>query len=127
MSSKNEHFIRKVASDVRKELVEKYEDEFLAGKCIEACRIIMDRFGKMGIEAKEIDAWCLYDMAEGIAGEPCAPHVYVLAEGLYVDVTATQFAPWLNTNIKSVIVESEIPYWIRSSKPSLEEMEERGY
>ena len=106
---------------------ERYTHIGLAGMCEPACDLLIRELNKNSIKASKHHGWCLYDSCDGVSGEPCAPHFYVLVhkgrERWYLDITATQFQIFLERAVTPIIYQKEKPYWFRPQKPSLREME----
>ena len=78
-----------MALSIRDEMVSVYGED-LAGYCIEASEIIVDRLqNELGIEAKAVEGWCRFDDESYGSDHPWDPHTWVEIPslGLYVDLT----------------------------------------
>ena len=57
----NQQLYKEIASQVRKEIVDKYGEDFLYGKCIEASDRIVELLSEQGIKSKAVEGWVHYD------------------------------------------------------------------
>ena len=81
--------LKSMALSIRDEMVSVYGED-LAGYCIEASEIIVDRLqNELGIEAKAVEGWCRFDDESYGSDHPWDPHTWVEIPslGLYVDLT----------------------------------------
>jgi hypothetical protein len=127
MTSQNvDSAVLKVGRRVRDEITSANLPNGTLGLCDKACDRLVILLKKEGVTASKHRGWCLYDHCEGLAGEPCAPHFYLLVhkgkQRVYLDVTADQFNYYLEKPNKEIMY-GEKPYWLRPRKPSLREME----
>ena len=106
-----------ICKQVRDELVNKYGEDFLYGKCIEASDKIVELLNKEGIDAKTVEGWCVYDDDSGCSDRPYDEHTWVeLEDGTYIDVTATQFQSFIEDDIPDIII-GNIPYYMSYNEP----------
>lgn len=114
----NEQLYREIASQVRKEIIDKYGEDFLYGKCIEASDRIVDLLSKEGINSKTIEGWVHYDCDEGCTDRDYDEHTWVETEdGYVIDVTATQFNAFMEEDYPDVIISKELPYRYSYDEP----------
>ena len=86
----NKQLYREIASQVRKEIIDKYSEDFLYGKCIEASDRIVDLLAKKGIKSIAVVGWDHYDSDDGSTDRDYDEHTWVETEdGYIIDVTAT--------------------------------------
>ena len=86
----NKQLYREIASQVRKEIIDKYSEDFLYGKCIEASDRIVDLLAKKGIKSIAVEGWVHYDCDDGCTDRDYDEHTWVETEdGYIIDVTAT--------------------------------------
>lgn len=112
--------IYNICKQVRNELVNKYGKDYLYGKCIEASDKIVELLDKQGIKAKVVEGWCNYDDPTCCSDRPYDEHTWVeLADGTYVDVTATQFQCFMDEEIPEIIIGAK-PYYMSYEEPEIE-------
>lgn len=115
----NEKLYYNIASQVRKELIDKYSEDFLYGKCIEASDKIVDLLSKEGINATAVEGWVHYDCDEGCTDRDYDEHTWVETEdGYVIDVTATQFNHFMDEDYPTIIVQNELPYGYSYDEPN---------
>lgn len=111
--------INDIANQVRNDMVTKYQGN-LVGKCIEASERIQQMLSERGIEALIVPGWCMYDNASNCSDRPYDEHTWCEAkvgdETIYIDVTATQFQPFMDENIPEVII-GEMPGYMCYDEP----------
>jgi len=126
--SKEMELVIKIAHEVRTALEEKYE--WLGGRCIEASDTIVDRLTVHGIKGKAVEGWCVYDFFETCTNRPYDEHTWVEAtiEGkiVCIDITATQFEPYIDAFIPKVII-GEKPYFLQHTEPDEAQLDEMGW
>ena len=81
---------------LRNNLVSKYGEDNLYGKCIEASDEVLLILKNFNIKAKSVEGWCVYDDASSCSNDPYDAHTWVEAiinDKTYMfDVTLTQFS-----------------------------------
>ena len=103
--------IYNICKQVRKEVVDKYGDDFLQGKCIEASERLVELLKQHGISAKTVEGWVNYDYCDGCSDRPYDEHTWVeTSDGLILDVTATQFNSFMKEDYPEIIMQTELPY-----------------
>lgn len=119
--------IYEIASQTRKELEVKYGNH-LAGRCIEASETICHKLEQYGISCHIVEGWCLYDNFTGCTNYPYDAHTWLELDetGIYVDVTATQFIPFIEDEIPSIIIGKK-PAYMLYNMPDEELLEEIGW
>lgn len=114
----NEQSYKEIASQVRKEIVDKYGEDFLYGKCIEASEKIVELLSKEGINSKTIEGWVHYDCDEGCTDRDYDEHTWVETEdGYIIDVTATQFNSFMEEDYPDIIISKELPHGYSYDEP----------
>ena len=114
----NEQLYREIASQVRKEIVDKYSEDFLYGKCIEASEKIVELLAKEGVKSTTVEGWVHYDCDEGCTDRDYDEHTWVETEdGYIIDVTATQFNHFMDEDYPAVIVQNELPWGYSYDEP----------
>jgi hypothetical protein len=98
--------IHAVSEEVRTLLEAKYgsENNDLQGKCIEAAELISEKLLKKGIGHRIVEGWIIYDDASGCSDRDYDEHTWVEVDDLYVDVTLTQFEPFMEGPLQRIIV-----------------------
>ena len=117
-----EQLYKEIASQVRKEIVNKYGEDFLYGKCIEASEKIVALLSKEGINSKTVEGWVHYDCDEGCTDRDYDEHTWVeTGDGYVIDVTATQFNSFMEEDYPAIIVSKELPYGYSYDEPDVYE------
>ena len=94
-SNNNEQLYREIASQVRKEMVDRCGPD-LTSQCIDASDRIVQLLKEEGISARTVDKYIFYDFDHDFI-EPYDYHSWVeTADGYYIDVTADQFNHIMN-------------------------------
>ena len=107
-TNSNEKLYYDIASQVRKELTDKYGHN-LTSLCIDASDRIVELLKEEGISAKTIDKYVFYDFDHDFI-QPYEYHSWVeTADGYYIDVTADQFNHIMNYQYPEIIVSTELP------------------
>lgn len=104
--------ILEIAWVVRDEVVSKYGEDFLYGKCIEASERIVGLLKEKGIDAQTVEGWCVYDDSTTVSDRPYDEHTWVESNCIYIDVTATQFGAFVGEEIPEIIVGSKPDYMV---------------
>ena len=104
----NEKLYYDIASQVRKEFVDKYGNN-LTSQCIDASDRIVELLKEEGISAKTVDKYIFYDFDHDFI-QPYEYHSWVeTADGYYIDVTADQFNHIMDYQYPEIIVSTELP------------------
>lgn len=112
--------VEPILTRVRKEMIDKYGEDFLYGKCIEASDRIVELLKLKGIEASTIEGWVHYDFDEGCSDRPYDEHTWVeTSSHLICDVTATQFNAFMEEDYPEIICQYKLPYGFQYSEPTL--------
>lgn len=107
-----------IAIQVRKEIVNKYDEDFLNGKCIEASERIVQILSENNIKASTVEGWVQYDDATGCSDRDYDEHTWVETEdGYIIDVTATQFNYYMDEDYPEVIVTKSLPHGYSYDEP----------
>ncbi|WDH82441.1 hypothetical protein PUW24_06115 [Paenibacillus urinalis] len=111
--------LRAIAEEVRTLLEAKYGSEYsdLQGKCVEASELISKKLTKQGIGHRIVEGWIIYDDASSCSNRDYDEHTWVEVGGLYIDVTLTQFEPFLEGPLQRVIV-GEKPSFLVYEEPA---------
>ena len=119
--------VYEIAEKVRKEVEGNYGD-FLNGKCIEASDRISLLLKEKNIPHKIVEGWCVYDDFISCTDRPYDEHTWIELideDKTYIDVTATQFASFIDEEIPEIIVGKR-PYYMQHNEPDEEQLEEIG-
>lgn len=104
----NEQLYREIASQVRKEFIDRCGPD-LTSQCIDASDRIVELLKEEGISARTVDKYIFYDFDHDFI-EPYDYHSWVeTADGYYIDVTADQFNHIMNYQYPEIIVSTELP------------------
>ena len=107
----NQDIIYSVLFRVRKEVVNKYGEDNLYGKCIESSDRIVELLSELHIQAHTVEGWVLYDYDEGCSDRPYDEHTWVeTPDGRVLDVTATQFNSFMEEPFDDIIYGYGLPY-----------------
>lgn len=113
MKESNNSVIYNICKQVRDELVNKYGEDDLQGKCIEASEKIKELLEQQGIHSKIIEGWCLYDDDSSCSDRCYDEHTWLeLDDGTYIDVTADQFQYYIDEDIPEIIIGEKPRYMI---------------
>lgn len=105
--------IYNICKEIRNEIVSKYGEDNLYGKCIEASDKIVEKLKDIGIKASTIEGWCIYDDDSSCSDRGYDEHTWVeLTDGTYIDVTATQFEYFMYDDIPEIIIGEKPEYMI---------------
>lgn len=102
ISSKHTNYdiIKKIAENVRNKIVNKYgTGDKLRGHCVEASDLIVEELNKHNIASKSPEGYILLDDTLDLQF-PYDSHVWVEAEGYFIDVTIEQFNDYLKATDK---------------------------
>lgn len=122
IENKNINIINKICKQVRDEIVSKYGEDNLYGKCIEASERIVELLKQNNIYATTIEGWCIYDDDSGCSDRPYDEHTWVeLADSTYIDVTATQFQSFIYEDIPDIIIGSKPNYMVYEEPDIIDE------
>lgn len=112
--------VEPILTEVRKEMIDKYGEDFLYGKCIEASDRIVELLSQKGIEASTIEGWVHYDFDEGCSDRPYDEHTWVeTSSHLICDVTATQFNAFMEEDYPEIICQYKLPHGFQYSETIL--------
>jgi len=114
--------LRNILLMVRAHLEKKYGAENLAGKCIEASEIIVAILKAFGYEnAHTVEGWCHYDDPAGCSNRDYDEHTWVELDGLYIDVTADQFNPYMDKPFDKIIINTGLSHGMCYEEPETDE------
>lgn len=117
-----------VANYVRMAMVHQHSTQYgleLYGTCIEACDMIVDMLHDIGISAKAIEGWCIYEDDASCSDRCYDEHTWVECEGYYIDVTADQFNSCMFCDLKEIYVTKDKPKCMVYTEPEYNWLEER--
>jgi hypothetical protein len=114
--------IAQIAQTVREELEDKYGSDYTGfqGKCVEASELIAARLKERGIEHRIVCGWIQYDDASGCSNRDYDEHTWVEVGDIFVDVTLTQFEPFMYGPLPKVCV-GEKPKFLLYDEPEMDE------
>ena len=116
--------IYQICKQVRDEFVNKFgQGTCLAGHCIDASDRIVELLSNIGIKAKTIEGWCVYDDEYYGSDRPYDEHTWVeLDDGTYIDVTADQFndGMWDENKLPEIIIGNK-PDCMVYNEPELDD------
>lgn len=122
IENKDIDIINKICKQVRDEIVSKYGEDNLYGKCIEASERIVELLKQNDVYATTIEGWCIYDDDSGCSDRPYDEHTWVeLADSTYIDVTATQFQSFIYEDIPDIIIGSKPDYMVYEEPDIIDE------
>ena len=105
--------IYSICKKVRKELIEKYGEDNLHGKCIEASDKIIKLLSEQNIQSHYVEGWCIYDDEQYGSDRQYDEHTWVeLEDKTYIDVTADQFSYGMFRDIPEIIIGEKPEYMI---------------
>lgn len=94
----------------------------LAGHCIEASEYIVAILKTLGYnQAKTVEGWCLYDDPAGCSDRDYDAHTWTELDGLYLDVTADQFNPYMDEAFEEIIMSEHLPFGMMIDEPDSED------
>lgn len=108
-----------IAQEVRSAIVLKYP-QGLHGACIEASDLIVAKLRAIGVEAANVEGWCLYDDEYYGSDRPYDEHTWVQAsigeESIFIDVTLDQFQGGMDDFIAPIVI-GEVPTFLVLDEP----------
>lgn len=122
----NKELIKNTAELVRTHMQHLYgKGTNLCGHCVEASEKIVNILSELGIQAKMINGWCIYEDDSTCTDRCYDEHTWVEADGLYIDVTADQFNPCMIHKLKPVYVCENRLKCMVYEKPDYEWLDEK--
>lgn len=107
--------LKSLATKVRNDLEKEYGSD-LTGHCVEASDNLLSALKAVGIAARIVEGWCVWDDDRWGSDTPYGEHTWVeLQDGTYIDVTADQFNPGMDADRKypKILIFKGLPWGMR--------------